>query len=126
MTGFTKFLFFVFLVICLVSGLLLLIVPGRFLYAVGWAPVEPMIIRLLGAALLAFAWGSWKGLRAADLRQTLVVMEMLIVFTLLGAIGWFRHLLVAYYWPSLWAIAACLLVLGLVWVFIRLSAGKIK
>jgi hypothetical protein len=126
MKGITKLLFFLFSVLCLATGMLFLVIPGTFLQTVGWAPVEPMIIRLFGAALLAISWGAWKSFRTADLKQTMTVMEMLIIFSVLGAIGWFRHLLIANYWPSLWAIAIALLVSGLVWIFIRLNTGKSK
>jgi hypothetical protein len=126
MTGFAKTLFFVFMIICLITGLPLLVIPGRFLGIFKWAPVEPMIVRLLGAALLSFSWGSWKSLRATNLRQTLLFVEMLVILCLFGAIGWFRHLLIAYYWPGIWAVAILLLVFGLLWVFVRLALGKSK
>ncbi len=36
-----------------VLGLVLLTVPGRFLQMIGWGPVDPILSRILGAALLA-------------------------------------------------------------------------
>lgn len=126
MKGLARFLFFIFMVLCVISGLPLLIIPGRFLQAVGWAYSEPMIIRLLGAALLAFGWGAWRSFRAAEIIQFIPFIEMSMIFTLLGSIGWLRHLLVANYWPSLWAIAIGLLVLGLLWIFLWLSLRKNK
>ena len=55
----------VHLVVSVLLGALLLIVPGRLLGAVGWAPIDPLISRILGAALLAMAWGDWRVWRRA-------------------------------------------------------------
>jgi hypothetical protein len=46
-------------VVAVTFGLLMLIPPGRPLTLLGWAPIDPMISRLLGAALLALGWSSF-------------------------------------------------------------------
>ena len=44
-------------ILTLVLGVCLLLAPGRFLDTFGWAPVEPILDRVLGAALLALILG---------------------------------------------------------------------
>ena len=89
--------FLVHAIFALVLGALLLIVPGRTLLALGWAPIDPIISRLLGAALLALAWGSYRGWRAAEWRQVAIVVQMEVAFTALSCVGLLRHLLFANY-----------------------------
>ncbi len=120
----TKTLFYVFMIICLITGLPLLLAPGRFLALFAWAPIDPLISRLLGAALLGMAWGAWRSLRQNDLRQAIVAIEIFIIFCLLGAIGWFRHLFVAYWWPGIWVIAFLLLVFGLFWGYLHYQISR--
>ncbi len=81
-----------------VLGLLLLTIPGRFLQVLGWAPIDPLISRILGAALLALAWGDyglWRGVAQAT---TTFFIQVQFAFAALAALGVLRHLVVAR-WP---------------------------
>jgi hypothetical protein len=114
-----KFLMFIFLIhaiAALVVGAPLLIIPGRFLGAVGWAPVEPVINRILGAALLALAWSSFRGWRATDKAQVTFLVEMETAFTVLGCIGIARHLLVAHYPLVVWIVLVILALFAIAWI----------
>jgi len=124
MANFLKILLIVFIIFFIFIGLPLLIIPGRFMYTIGWPFSEPLVVRMLGAAFLALGWSAWKSLRASNPKETIITIEALIVFSILGSISWLRHLLIAYYWPYLWIITIVLLVLGLIFIFIRLSLAR--
>lgn len=116
MARWIKVLFLVHMVVAAVPGALLLIAPGRFLDWLGWAPVDPLLSRVLGAALLALAWSSFRGWRASGWSQVVVVIEMEVAFTLLGAIGLLRHLVIANYPWMVWTLLAILAAFAVAWV----------
>ena len=111
-----KIVFLIHTVVAAIIGLPLLLIPGRFLGLFGWAPVEPIINRIFGAALLALAWSSFRGWRAAKETQLMVLVEMEAVFTVLGCIGIIRHLLVARYPVIVWLTLAILALFAVAWV----------
>jgi hypothetical protein len=95
-----------FLVHWIISALLgagLLLIPGRVLAVIGWVPkevslpggsaipgtifVDPMLARLLGAALLAFAWSSFQAWRAQDSSSVKLVVQTEAVYCVLGVIA---------------------------------------
>ena len=110
-----KYLFLVHCVVAVLFGAPLLVAPGRFLELFGWAPVDPLISRILGAALLALAWSSFRGWQAAERVQVVRLIELEAVFTILACVGLGRHLLVAS-WPLVvWGVFAVLAVFALAW-----------
>ena len=111
-----RYTFLVHAVVALVLGLPLLLAPGRFLNAIGWAPVEPILGRLLGAATLALAWGSFRGWRATDRSQVAIVVEMDVVYTVLGCIGLLRHLTIAHYPAVVWLTFVVLAAFAVAWI----------
>ncbi len=108
--------FLVHAVVALVLGLPLLIVPGQFLDVFIWRPIDPLLSRLLGAALVALAWGSFRGWQATERAQVKTVLEIEAVFTVLGSIGLLRHLLIAPYPAIVWAVFILLVVFAIAWV----------
>lgn len=86
------------IIINAVLGALLLALPGRVLTLLGWQPIDPIISRILGAALMAFAWGGVRVWRGASEPEAKLLLQMELVFDGLGAIGILRHLVVAS-WP---------------------------
>jgi hypothetical protein len=111
-----KTTFAVHSVVSLISGALLLLIPGTLLRALGWRFIDPIVSRLLGAALLALAWSSFRGWRAEARAQVAVLLEMEAAFTLLGCVGLLRHLLFAR-WPlAVWATLAVLLAFFVAWI----------
>ncbi len=108
-----KIILLVEAVLALICGLPLLAGPGRLLTWLGWAPIDPILSRILGAALMAFAWllfRAWQG-SPADSRA---VLEVQAAFTVLGCLGLLRHLLFARYPALVWALFAVLVVLAAV------------
>jgi len=103
-------------VVALLFGAPLLLFPGRLLDLLGWAPVDPLISRILGAALLALAWSSFRAWQAADIRQAAVLVETEIVFTVLACSGLLRHLLKANYPAMVWLVFAGLAVFAVAWI----------
>ena len=108
----------VHMILALVLGALLLIIPGGFLGAIGWAPVDPIISRILGAALLAMAWGNFRVWRGGSPAETRLWVEFGLVFDTLAAIGVLRHLVTGW-WPAMvWILFAVLAVAAVAWALI--------
>lgn len=79
------FLFHAFL--CAVVGIVMYLGPMTFLALVQWTPIDPVLTRLYGAALLTLAVSSWLGARATVLAEVHILIIMEIVFTLIGSIA---------------------------------------
>ena len=101
--------FLIHAIVAVVFGLLMLLVPGRTLEFFGWAPIDPITSRVLGAALLALAWSSFRGWQATERKQVQILVEMEAVFTVLASVGLLRHLLFAHYLPIVWVMLALFL-----------------
>lgn len=112
-----KTTFLVHAVVAVVFGLPLLIIPGRLLTWVGWAPIDPIAGRLLGAVMLALAWSSFRGWMATERAQVAILVEMEAVYTVLACVGLLRHLLFGQ-WPWFpWLVFALYLVFALAWIY---------
>lgn len=96
--------FLLHMVIAVVLGLMLFLVPGRSLTLLGWISptvrlpesdltvpgttlVDPILSRLLGAALLALAFSSFRGWRATRWDEVSLLVQMEVVFCILGIIA---------------------------------------
>ena len=112
-----KYTFLIHVIVSLIFGAALLLAPGRFLGLFGWAPIDPLISRLLGAALLALAWSSYRGWGASSYEQVSVLVEMEVIFTVFGSVGLLRHLLKAWYPWYVWFLLAVLLVFAIAWAY---------
>jgi hypothetical protein len=108
--------FLIHAIVAVLAGALMLLIPGRFLKAVGWAPIDPIISRLLGAALLALAWSSFRGWRAAGWVQVAILVELEAAFTILACVGLLRHLLVSRYPYFVWLQLALFAVFACAWI----------
>lgn len=117
--------FLVHAVVAAVAGALLLLIPVTFLRWIGWAAfteratwlgTDPVISRLLGAALLALAWSSFRGWRASENAQVTMLVEMEAVFTVLGCVGLLRHLVFRHLPAMGWIVFAILAVFAIVWI----------
>jgi hypothetical protein len=112
-----KTTFLIHSIVSLICGALLLLIPGRFLLALGWAPIDPIISRLLGAALLALAWSSFRGWRSSEWSEVAILVELEAAFCVLACVGLLRHLVFAYYPLIVWLDFAVFLVFAVAWVF---------
>jgi len=112
-----KYTFLIHVVVSLIFGAALLLAPGRTLGLFGWAPIDPLISRLLGAALLALAWSSYRGWGASSYEQVSVLVEMEVIFTMFGSLGLLRHLIKAWYPWYVWFVFAVLLVFAIAWTY---------
>jgi hypothetical protein len=112
-----KITFAIHAVVALLIGLPLLAAPGRFLGLFHWAPIDPLLTRLLGAALLALAWSSYCGFRTTESNLQVALIQVEVIFTVLGVLGLLRHLLVAWFPWIVWTIFCVLAAFGIVWLF---------
>jgi hypothetical protein len=120
MSNALKTTFLVHAIVTVVIGALMLIIPGRFLQALAWAPIDPIASRILGAALLAIAWSSFRGWRATEWSEVAIVVEMEAAFTVLACVGLLRHLLFARYPFIVWLIFAVFLAFAVAWIYFLL------
>ena len=110
-----KTTFLVHAVFAALGGAILLLIPGRFLLWLGWAPIDPIMSRLFGAALLALAWSSFQGWRAREWAQVAPLVQLEAVFTGLACVGLLRHLLFGR-WPLMvWLLFAVFLAFAIAW-----------
>ncbi len=96
--------FLVHMIIAAIVGDLLLFFPGRILWLAGWVPnqveidstgyywpgmsfVDPVITRILGAALLTLVFVSYLGWRAQKWADVVSLVRIELVFCILGAVG---------------------------------------
>jgi hypothetical protein len=81
-----KSLFLVHFILALVFGLIYLLVPEAFGNLVRWPIREIAPWRLIGAALLGYGASSWLSYKATAWENVKIVVQMEIVWTILGAI----------------------------------------
>ena len=120
-----KITFLVHGIVSRILGALMLLIPGRFLTILGWAPIDPIISRLLGAALLALAWSSFRGWRATEWAEVAILVELEAAFCVLACVGLLRHLIIAYYPLIVWLDFAVFAVFAIAWIFF-LIRGRAK
>lgn len=110
-----KVLVYIFGALCLLPGAALLIAPGRFLGSFHWAPIDPHLSRILGAALLALAWLVWRMVRPTGKSLTSIGAEVFFIFTFFSSVGLLRHVLTAFYPWMVWVLTIVLLLYALFW-----------
>lgn len=121
MSKMLKTTFLVHGIVAVVLGVLLLGVPGRFLQALGWAPIDPIMARLLGAAFLALAWGDVRGWRALSWSEVNIFVEVQLAFAALASVGLLRHLLTGG-WPAMvWILLGVFVLFAIAWLVALLS-----
>lgn len=121
MAGVRRLTFPVWAILTLAIGAGLLLAPGRVLGFIGWAPIEPIINRILGAALLGLCWLTLRGMEANNRSATSLAAEVQFIVCAAGAIGVARHLIVPAYWPPMvWAVFAVLLIFAVLWLAVLL------
>jgi len=128
--------FLVHMIFAAIFGITLFLIPGRTLTLLGWVPemiqipqtelsapgtifVDPVISRVLGAALLGLAFSSFQGWRAQKWGEVALLVELEFVFCTLGVIaflgGWY-HMNRAM--PLIgWVIMVILMSFALIWGF---------
>jgi hypothetical protein len=112
-----RYTFLVHAVVALLFGLPLLVAPGRFLDLFGWLPIDPIMSRMYGAALLGLGWGSYRGWRAAARSDVEILVQVEAVFTVLAVLGIVRHLLGGS-WPwYVWMIFIVFLLFAIAWIY---------
>lgn len=120
-----KVTFLVHAVLALLSGVLLLFIPGNFLQWIGWTAfaaqaawmgIDVVISRLLGAALIALAWSSFRGWRATEVAQIANLVEMEVVFTVLCCAGLLRHLVFRHLPMMVWIPFAVFALFAVAWI----------
>lgn len=114
-----RILFLVHAAVGIVVGGLLLIIPGRLLEWLQWGPaIDPIVSRLLGAAILAFAWSSLYGWRATQRSQVSILIQMEAVFTVLACVGMLRHMYRGSGWiPAAWVSLGLFAAFAIAWTF---------
>jgi hypothetical protein len=115
--------FLVHAVVGVIFGVPMLLAPGRLLTWLRWRPIDPIISRLLGAALLALAWSSFRGWRAEDRRRVAILLEMEVVFTVLGCVGLLRHLLFGAFPLVPWMVFAIMAIFAAAWIISLVGGG---
>mgnify|MGYP001028052947 FL=1 len=115
MSKLLKVTLLVHIVLAVGLGLPLLAAPGRFLGWFGWAPVDPLISRMFGAALLGLGWLDFRTLRSSSRQAAQGVIEAGIIFCGLAALGMLRNM-GGSSWPwFVWTVLAVYAALAGLW-----------
>ncbi len=81
-----KITFLVHLIVGAIFGLIYLLIPEVWGNLIGWPVADPMADRLIGAAVLGFATSSWLAYRETAWEKVKIVVQMEIVWTILGTL----------------------------------------
>jgi hypothetical protein len=104
LSGWLRTTFLVHWIISAILGAGLFLVPGRTLTILGWVPqwvqlpgvelnipgqtfVDAVLTRLLGVALLALSWSSFRGWRAKQRSEVEILIQTEAVFCILGVVA---------------------------------------
>jgi hypothetical protein len=122
MSKLMKLALLIYGIVTLIFGAPLLFVPGRFLDLFSWAPVDPLISRLLGAALLGMTWSALRAWRAAERERAILLVEGYVAFNILGAVGLARHLFGSAWYPFMvWFVFGLLVIFAVVWLVMAIK-----
>ena len=97
-----KNLFLIHFIVALVLGLGYLLVPQTTLGFVGIQTQEVDVYRLLGAAMLGLAYGSWLAYRETAYERVRIVLGIEVVWTVLGTLVMLYALLFAGFPAGAW------------------------
>jgi hypothetical protein len=108
----------------LVAGLPLLLLPELLLPRLGWSAVDPVATRLVGAALVAIGWQSWRSRRSGqEAYRTLLGLK--VIWCSLGIVGLVTAIGAGAPQAS-WALLAVLLLLDGVWIHYAIRIKKFE
>ena len=126
--------FIVHMIVALVLGAALWIIPGRTLTILGWVPeqvylpqsdlsipgssfVDGVLIRVLGAALLALGYASFLGWRASRREQVNLLVQVEFVYCVLGTVAFLIGLFTMDRPVPVigWVMTAILVIFSVVW-----------
>jgi len=120
------------MIVGVILGVLLLVIPGSFLTWLGWVPNDPIMSRVVGAALLAMSWGDLRVWRSSATAGARLLVEIHLGFAALTAAAVLRHLLAATLaegaelsrlfaggWPvTMWTVFGVFGLIALMWLWV--------
>lgn len=81
-----KTTFLIHFIVGVIFGLIYLLIPKVWGDLISWPIQEPAAYRLIGAAILGFATSSWLAYKETVLERVKIVVQMEIVWTILGTL----------------------------------------
>ena len=81
-----KITFLVHAIVSFSFGVICYLTPGMWVTMANWTPFDPTMTQLYGAALLALSASSLLAYRASSWAEVRIVVQMEIVYTMLGAL----------------------------------------
>jgi hypothetical protein len=112
-----RYTFVAHAVVCVVFGLCFLLLPATVAGMYGMKGFDPFTARVLGAALLALALSSWLSYRAAGWGEVRIVVQMEILFTVVGAVATLYSLLFDAAPALAWGNFLIFVVFGALWIY---------
>lgn len=79
--------FLIHLLVAFVFGLVMFASPALWSRIANYAPIDPTVTRVLGAALLGLGFSSWLGYRARRWEEVRITVEMEIEYTVLATVA---------------------------------------
>jgi uncharacterized protein YjeT (DUF2065 family) len=81
-----KITFLIHFILAVIFGLIYLIIPQVWGKLINWSVQEPVMYRLIGAALLGYAASSWLAYKQTAWERVQIVVQMEIVWTILATL----------------------------------------
>ncbi len=117
----------VFLIHTFVSlffGVVLTFLPGVWANIMNWQPLDTAMTRLVGAAMCAFAVGSFLCFIAKRWEQVRIVVLMEITLTVIGLLVGLYEALFAGAPVSIWINTALFAAFAIAWVLVYIAGSK--
>lgn len=104
-----KLTFLIHFFVGILFGIIYMIFPDFFFIIIGWTYNDPVITRVLGAAMIGFAMSSLLAWRETDWLKVKIIVQMEMVWLALGTIMLFISAF-SYYTPIfIWVVIAIFL-----------------
>ena len=112
-----KITFLLHMFVALAFGLVMFLSPEWWGRIANYAPIDPTVTRVLGAAVLALALSSWLGFRAQHWEDVRIVVETEMAYTVLGSAAMLYSLFFAGAAPFTWVPLVTFVAFGVAWIY---------
>ena len=120
-----KKVFLVHVFVSLAFGLPFILFPEYFGEITKWAPIDPAMMKFMGAALVALAVGGWYGYKATSWGQVKILVQVELTFTVLGFFGGLYDILTRENSPTfIWVPIATLALFTVLWIYFLRQATE--
>lgn len=112
--------FVIHFILDVLFGIPLILSPVPFLSLFGWSTIDPIMARLVGAALMGIGIESLLG-RNADTQAYQGMLNLKIIWSGAAIIGFILSILTGYQPWGIWFLLVIFTVFNIIWIYYRLQ-----